>query len=366
MENVTVDSLPSLIRSGRTWIDVRAPVEFAAGALPGAVNLPLLDDEERARVGTAYKQDGQEAAIRLGHQLVSGPVKEARVRVWLDRLAEDPEAILYCFRGGLRSRTVQAWLAEAGSQRPLLTGGYKAARRFFIHEIDRFSASRRWLVVSGPTGSAKTRFLGRAALSRSVLDLEACARHRGSAFGAWNVPQPTQIDFENGVAARMIRLGGEDPVLVEDESRMIGKCVVPESLFLRMRASPILWIDEPLEARVENVFRDYVLDTDLARGDEGGDRLWSRYQEALRAIGKKLGGLRAAEIGADMNAAWKEQRAGRGLEAHRAWIRRLLVDYYDPFYFRSLERRKPEIWFRGSTEECLQRVRDAATGRTGP
>src|SRR6056297_1273296 len=126
----------SLLREGRVLIDVRAPVEFAQGALPGAVNLPLMDDEERHLVGIEYKEGGQDAAIALGERLVNGGRKAARVAAWQRLLAAHPDAILYCFRGGLRSQVAQQWLADAGSLRPRIRGGWKAMRQALCARID--------------------------------------------------------------------------------------------------------------------------------------------------------------------------------------------------------------------------------------
>lgn len=368
-DTVASEKLAELFRADTPLIDVRAPVEFIAGSLPGSINLPIMNDDERAQVGTTYKREGQEAAIKLGHALVSGAVKEARVDAWVDAVRAKPGSIVTCFRGGLRSRTAQDWLASRGVHRPRLQGGYKAARTFLIKTIDDFAAKHAFLVVSGPTGSAKTHFLKKISDVRAVSDLEAHARHRGSAFGAWTVPQPTQIDFENALAVDLLKLAEKieafgEPVF-EDESRMIGGVALPESLFLRMREAPLIWLEEPLETRVENIFADYVTATAIPLGGEHAFAVYARYEKSLEAISKKLGGVRYAEILADLRRARDDAQAGRGLDANRAWIRRLLADYYDPLYFKSLEKRQPKIWFKGSTAEALQRLRDAATARKG-
>lgn len=375
-ETVPTEKLADLFRAGTPLVDVRAPVEFAAGSLPGSICLPIMNDDERAQVGTTYKQQGQEAAIKLGHQLVSGAIKEARIEAWIAAVKEKPRSLVTCFRGGLRSRTAQAWLAERGVHRPRLEGGYKAARTFLLKSIDAFAAKHPLLVVSGPTGSAKTHFLRKISEFRAASDLEAHAHHRGSAFGAWTIPQPTQIDFENRLAVDLLRLEDKidafGPPVFEDESRMIGGIVVPESLFNRMREAPLIWLVEPLETRIENIFADYVTATDIPLGGEKARAVYARYEKSLEAISKKLGGVRYAEILADLRRARDEAVGGGGasaggakLDANRVWIRRLLTDYYDPLYFKSLDRREPKIWFKGSTAEALQRLRDDATARKG-
>ncbi|MDC6679308.1 rhodanese-like domain-containing protein, partial [Leclercia adecarboxylata] len=131
-------------------IDVRAPVEFAQGALPGAVNLPLMNDEERHQVGIAYKQQGQAAAIALGERLVSGDIKQARINAWQAYLTEHPDALIYCFRGGLRSQIAQQWLDETGASRPRLQGGWKAMRQALCARIES-AALQPMLVVAGLT-----------------------------------------------------------------------------------------------------------------------------------------------------------------------------------------------------------------------
>src|SRR5262249_43518466 len=148
---------------------------------PSAINLPLLTDSERAAIGTHYKAHGQQAAIELGESLVSGDTRAARIDAWRTFVAAHPTAMLYCWRGGLRSQIAQDWLREAGVAVPRVAGGYKALRRTCMVAIDEFSASARLLVVGGRTGSGKTELLGAFANS---IDLERLANHRGSAFGA--------------------------------------------------------------------------------------------------------------------------------------------------------------------------------------
>lgn len=325
-------------------LDVRAPVEFAEGSLPNSVNLPILMDDERAAVGTVYKQEGSEAAIALGHRLVAGAVKESRIEAWRAWLERNPEAVITCFRGGMRSGLSQEWLAERGVGRPRIKGGYKAMRRFFLEQLEILPA-HPWLVVSGPTGAGKTSLLREIASPK--LDLENIARHRGSAFGAWGAPQPAQATFENEVAAELLRLSRsapDSPWLVEDESRMIGGRVVPEGVFLAVRSSPLVLIEEDLETRVENTYAEYILGSDLGggQGEERARQKAAEYAEAVRKISPKLGGLRAREILGLVEGA-------RELSDHKAWIRRLLQEYYDPFYFNSVQDRK--IVFRGTKAE---------------
>jgi tRNA 2-selenouridine synthase len=192
------DNYRELFLNDVPMMDARAPVEFLKGAFPGVVNLPLMTDTERQRVGTCYKQQGQEAAIALGYQLVSGATKDERIAAWAAFAQAHPQGYLYCFRGGLRSQITQQWLkSEAGIEYPRVIGGYKAMRSFLLDTTEQALAECGFQVLGGMTGTGKTDVL--LQLSNS-LDLEGHAHHRGSSFGRHVSPQPAQIDFENRLA----------------------------------------------------------------------------------------------------------------------------------------------------------------------
>lgn len=332
VKNFGVTEFKRLFLQPRPWLDVRAPVEFAAGAVPGAINIPLLTDSERHDVGLIYKQQGQAAAIELGHTLVRGEVKEQRIRAWLDAGAADAEPVIYCFRGGLRSQTVQKWLSERGLELPLIEGGYKSLRRFLLGSLESELPRMRFQVVSGPTGSGKTPFL--KSHGAPFLDLEGLAKHRGSAFGALEgVRQPSQGDFENALAVELLKLSssvGDQVILVENESRMIGRLAIPEPLFSKMKQSPKLELDVPFEQRVENIFKDYILNSSLAVGRS--PHRFADFEKSIQSISKKLGGQDAKEILADLATARLDFESGRGLGSNRVWIAKLLKRYYDPLY----------------------------------
>ncbi len=347
----------SIFLSDIPLIDVRAPVEFNLGSLPGSVNFPILNDEERAAVGTTYKQEGNEAAVALGHQLISGEVKESRIKGWSDFIARHPNTIIYCFRGGQRSQITQRWLKERGVDRPLIQGGYKAVRQFLMDESDRIALERKWAVVSGPTGSGKTLFLESFKNQKPVINLEELAKHRGSAFGAMFEPQPTQINFENLLSVQMLKVHAkaspEAMILIEDESRMIGQRHVPEKLFDQMRASKVIWIDDPVSIRVERILKEYV---EIPLQQQDRELVFQRFFSAIQAIHKKLGGLRTSEILKDIEEAKAQYFRDGDLQANRIWIEKLLNYYYDPLYFKSLDRRQVQTRFRGRFEECQQFV----------
>ncbi len=339
-----------LFLSDAPMMDMRAPAEFSHGAFPCAHSLPLMTDEERARVGICYKQQGQDAAIRLGHQLVAGERRAERLARWCEFARRHPQGYLYCFRGGLRSQTVRQWLRDEGIDYPLVLGGYKAMRRFLLEELERSLARADLILVSGKTGTGKTRVIN--ALARSV-DLEGLARHRGSTFGQLPEPQPSQIDFENALSIALLKLlaGEQTRVFVEDEGRMVGRLYLPETLRQRMAGSPMVVVEQSLAERVEVIVEDYVLD--LGRrfaalyGDRGRARHAEKLQEDLGRIRKRLGGERFQRASDAMSAACAAAGASGDLALHRQWIALLLEQYYDPMYDYQLAQREGEVLFRG-------------------
>jgi tRNA 2-selenouridine synthase len=355
-ERPDTDDYRTLFLGDVPMMDMRAPAEFAHGAFPQAASLPLMSDDERARVGICYKERGQQAAIELGHQLVAGEVKASRMAAWSDFARRHPEGYLYCFRGGLRSRTVQQWLREAGIDYPLVLGGYKAMRRYLLEEMSRSLEMAELVLISGKTGTGKTRVV--QALPRAV-DLEGLAGHRGSTFGELPQPQPAQIDFENALSIALLKLlaQGERRVFVEDEGRLIGRIYLPEVLRDRMKDAPLLVVEQSLEDRIDVVVQDYVID--LGRrylelhGDEGPRLHAEKMQSDLYRIRKRLGGQRHAQVGELMTEAFVRQRDQGDLQGHRLWIAALLEKYYDPMYEYQLSRRGGRQLFRGDRDAVV-------------
>lgn len=262
-------------------LDVRSPAEYQHARIPGAVNLPLFSDAERARIGTLYKQMGQEKAIEEGLRCV-GPkllelVHEAK------RLAGGVTRV-HCWRGGMRSRSV-AWLLEtAGLSSVTLDGGYKSFRRYVGRVFE--SQPAQLLVLGGMTGSGKTEILqALAAQGEQVLDLEALARHRGSSYGMLGMAaQPSNEQFENEIACRWREFDKQRPIWVEDESHLIGCCKIPDALFHIMRQAPVITVQKPIEERIESLCAVY--------GTAPPDHLIA----ATRRIGRRLGGQRLQEV----------------------------------------------------------------------
>ena len=335
-------------------LDVRAPVEFEKGAFPHSLNVPLMDDEERAQVGTCYKRHGHDAAVNLGHQLVHGEIKQQRLLQWQAFAQQHPDGYLYCFRGGERSHMVQAWLKESGIDYPLVTGGYKAMRSWLIEALDESIDQCRFVILGGKTGTGKTRLLTRFT---DHIDLEGLANHRGSSFGRRVGGQPTQIDFENAMAIELLKRQrqGIDTLLLEDESKLIGRCCLPPALKTKMESTPIILLEEDLETRVQITFEEYIeqnlKDNVRIHGEETGFDIFSEELLAsLDRIRKRLGGARHQELRSIMEQALVQQRSGDG-HLHKGWISALLNDYYDPMYEYQLDQKQGRIVARGNQEQ---------------
>jgi len=339
MTERTVADHRRVLRDRVPLIDLRAPTEFAQGAFPGAVNLPLLTDAERAAVGTRYKACGQQAAIELGESLVAGATRAARIDAWRAFVAANPNAMLYCWRGGLRSQTAQGWLRDVGVDVPRIVGGYKALRRTCLAAIDEFCASARLLVLGGRTGSGKTDLLNEFVPS---IDLERLANHRGSAFGAAFTPQPTPIAFENALAIAMLQAPSDGAILVEDESRTIGRLALPDVLHEAIQAAPVAVLDVARDERAARILRDYV--TAPLSGGVTAAELHARFTSAADRIRRRLGGLRHAQIKRCIDDAFAPTAP---TDAHLHWITALLEWYYDPMYEHQLTDKQSRVVVSG-------------------
>jgi len=349
-------------------IDTRAPIEFDHGAFPNSTSLPLMTTEERVEVGTCYKRQGQEAAIRLGHQLVSGVVKEARVAAWVDFARRHPEGYLYCWRGGLRSQICQQWMHEAGCDYPRIRGGYKAMRQFLLREFERICAERPFLLLGGRTGCNKTELIHQW---NAAVDLEGLAHHLGSSFGRRPGGQPTQLGFENALAVELLkrdqrRLQPGQPILLEDEGHLIGRCALPLSLKHSMEQAPLVVLEVTLEERAEHTFRHYILERlrewqQHLGGNAGFEAFAEDLTQSMYRIRKRLGGVRYREAAGLLQRALNAHRAGNP-DLHWDWILMLLVDYYDPMYDHQLAKRRERIRFSGDRDAVQQYLETTYAG----
>lgn len=361
-----LDNYLQLFTSNTPLIDVRAPVEFNQGAFPTAKNLPLMNDDERQAVGLRYKQQGQDKAIKLGQQLVSGDVKSARIDDWVEFVNQHPHGALYCFRGGLRSKICQQWIYEqTGLAYPRIFGGYKALRRFLIDELDANMTRLKSIVIGGRTGVGKTLLLQRL---NNHLDLEDIFHHRGSAFGKHVTPQPAQINIENNLSIRLIRLhnNGFNSCVLEDEASNIGSRRLPDSLVRVLSTSPLIVLEATMIERVDNVFDEYINASlaeyrQLKGNDEGFSDWANNLIEILTKIQRRLGGARYKKIKDFMDDAILEHRLHNKTECHKIWIQSLLEDYYDPMYDYQLQKKAERIIYKGnrtSVLDCLKNITD--------
>ena len=314
---VTVAELPAFA----DIIDARSPDEFAEDHIPGAINLPVLDNAERARVGTLYKQVSSFEAKKVGAALVSRNIA-AHLDAWFADKPKSYRPLVYCWRGGSRSGALTHVLQKIGFAAEQLDGGYKAYRRHVVSELDRLPALFRFRVVCGPTGSGKSRLLhALAEAGAQVLDLEGLAAHRGSLLGALpGQTQPSQKSFESAVWSSLSHFDTGETVFVESESKKIGALRVPEALILAMRASPCVRLDVPLDARVSLLSEDYA-----------------HFLVDPETLNQQLGHL-AGLRGGETVAAWQ------ALAARSAWselVADLLTQHYDPAYFKSLSHNYP-------------------------
>lgn len=349
-KKIVIENIPLL--------DVRAPIEYEKGAFLNSINMPILNNEERHIIGTCYKEKGNEEATKLGYKLVSGEIKEERIKGWTNFFKENDRAMLYCFRGGSRSRIAQEWIIEnLNKEVTRLEGGYKAFRNYLIDELTIEKQDYNPIILTGYTGSGKTILLNK--LDNS-LDLEGIANHRGSSFGAHIKPQPTQIDFENNIAYRLINLKnkGFKNVILEDEGKNVGRNFVPKDLQEHFRKGKYIILDVSLEERTTNTLKEYVIESQQeyidVYGEEGLDKWFTYIYESMNRVKKKFGGDNFNIVINELDKAYKNQLSTGSIDLHRIWIERFLRDYYDPLYKHSLGRHDYDLLYRGNTEEVYE------------
>ena len=293
-------------------IDVRSPSEFLRGHIPGAQSYPLFTDQERAIVGTLYKQNSPSEALEAGLKLVADKLPNL-----IDSLSALPTPLqIYCARGGMRSHAVGHLLTSLKLPCNVIKGGYKQYRSSVLQT---FQKPYKLTIVAGLTGSGKTAYLQKLAEAQEqVLDLEGIACHRGSIFGALEDPQPTQQQFENEIAEKLNQLSPTRPIFVEDEARTIGACTIPESLFLQMQEAPYIELTCSKERRIENLLDQYThIDAE-------------EIIHCTKLLRKRLGSQRVEQI-----IAAVERREFREAVFH-------ILHHYDKSYEKALSKKNPK------------------------
>ena len=296
-------------------IDVRTPAEFADDHIPGALNAPVLSNEERVLIGTMYAQESPFKATRLGAALVARHIAEYLETMFADR-PRNWRPMIYCWRGGKRSGSMTAWFNLIGWKARQLDGGYKVWRRHVMDALATRPAALNCIVLTGPTGSGKTRLLqSLGAAGAQILDLEGLARHRGSLLGSLpGQPQPSQRGFESALLHAIESLDPARPVFVEAESRRIGMVGLPDTLLHAMHAGRCVRVRATLPQRVEFLLQDYA-------------HLFET-PEAFGATLERLIGLHSRQTVRD----WQTLiAAGQRAELFQA----LVETHYDPAYRRS-------------------------------
>ena len=363
MELPETDDYRSLLLSDTPLLDVRAPLEFSQGAFPFAENVPLINDLEREEIGICYKQQGQHEAIKLGHKRVQGKLKTERIRHWQNFFKQHPQAVLYCFRGGMRSKISQQWLYEqTGIVYPRIKGGYKAMRRFLIDELETSAQCINPIMLGGRTGIGKTLLLKKI---KQQIDLEGIYHHRGSVFGKHVTPQPSQIDIENKLSIELMKLRNMkySHIVFEDEGTNIGSRAIPEVLSSKMKQSPIILLEASIEQRTNITFQEYITDSlaehRLHYDEEQGFKIWAeQLHTAVDKIQRRLGGVRYKELKALLDDAIQQQQSCGNAEHHKAWIKVLLVDYYDPMYDFQISKKNDRVVFKGQQKDVLAYLND--------
>lgn len=299
-------------------IDARSEGEYAEDHLPGAVNWPSLNNEERKLVGTEYKQISAFDAKKRGAALVAKNIARHLERDVIDK-PRDWQPLVYCWRGGKRSGSLALILDQIGFKVTLVDGGYKAFRAALVKALPQLASQFDYRVICGTTGSGKTRLLqALAALGAQVLDLEALANHRSSVLGVIpGTPQPTQKAYDSLIWAALRSFDTSRPIYIESESKKVGNVAIPEGLITAMRAAPCLQLDLSEDQRVELLLEDYDF-----------------FVKDVEFFCDRLGALTQAR-GKEVVTGW-QTRARVGDIA--SVVRELLVDHYDPVYLQSMKR----------------------------
>ncbi|ADN08295.1 tRNA 2-selenouridine(34) synthase MnmH [Sulfurimonas autotrophica] len=358
------DDFLSIVLNETPLLDVRAPIEFNKGKFINAVNIPILDDEERRLVGTKYKEAGNAAAIELAESLIKNEGKEKRVALWQEYLKENPDAKLYCFRGGQRSGISQEWLKEANIDITRLKGGYKAFRNFLIQQTEEISAVTPTLILGGPTGSGKTILLNKL---QNAIDLEGIANHRGSSFGSFTNAQPSQIDFENNLAYKLIQFHHKDfnKLVLEHESHNIGRTFIPKPVYDNFMQGELVLLQTPLDVRARITYEEYVVSAlreyEMLYNDAGLQKWAENVKAGLKRIQKRLGNQLYTQLTYLFDEAYFIHTQSEAKALYIEWITLLLERYYDPMYDYQIQKSPIPIVFQGDEQSVLDFIKKQET-----
>ena len=292
-------------------IDVRSPGEFQDGTIPGAINIPLLDDLERSLVGTLYKQYGQDKAVNKGYELL-----EPKVTAFLDffaRLPGDRKIAVFCARGGMRSQVIVSFLNSNGYKAEQVSGGYKLFRKWNLEKLEQFTLQYP-IILHGRTGVGKTLVLEQL---ENALDLEGLARHRGSMFGAVGKNPVSQKTFEAELLKKLQSLDNTIPVYIEGESRKIGNVTLPGNLFKQMKSAIAVLLDSSIETRARRTVEEYIDKQPDAKGD---------IRDIILKLEKDLGKKGVQKLLLEFDKG-----------AYQACFQDILLSYYDKKYGFSMK-----------------------------
>ncbi|WP_138496302.1 tRNA 2-selenouridine(34) synthase MnmH [Paenibacillus pinistramenti] len=334
--DITVEELLAKQKqNGITIIDVRSPSEYEEATIPGSLNIPFFNDEERAEIGTLYKQVSVDTAKKRGLAIIS-----AKLPSFIEQFQEvQGDKAVFCWRGGMRSRTTATLLSLMDVHVQRLSGGFRSYRKWVVDELSRFEVKPKAVVLNGYTGTGKTYMLrALQAEQYPVLDLERMAGHRGSVFGQVGLTAHNQKIFDSLLLKALLEVQDRPYMLMEAESKRIGKVVMPEFLVASKEQGIQLWIDLPMQERVRQIINDYEPD---------------KHQEtclaAFRRIKERIHTPIAKQIEADL-------LAGRFEEA----VEQLLVHYYDPRYehtAREIAEKDRIVIHAEHVDEALEQVK---------
>lgn len=308
MEEITFEESQEI--TNPLYVDVRAPIEYNEDHIPGAVNLPIFNDEERKEVGTLYKMVGREDAVKKGTEIGG-----RRIVGIINSLAEikDREIIIYCARGGMRSGSVASLINSLGIKTYRIKDGYKSFRKVVMDSLSTIKIKPELFVLQGLTGAGKTEVLR---ITPNSVDLEDMAGHRSSLFGSIGLKQSSQKRFETLLWDRLEKLKNEEYVLFEGESRKIGNLHIPENIFTQMREAPAIYIDTSIERRVQIIKKEYT-----------GFNEDERILKTVNSLKSKLGSKKTELLVELYNTGNLDE-----------FIKILLLDYYDTLYRHTLDR----------------------------